>query len=74
MSLGLLRGIERLLREDRERLRGMQKSQPCFTGEQQRELVEVYPWMRSGGLPKVMDVNVSSLFLFTALSLYCFHF
>ncbi|XP_070974172.1 period circadian protein homolog 2-like isoform X3 [Oncorhynchus clarkii lewisi] len=51
------KGIERLLREDRERLRGMQKSQPCFTGEQQRELVEVYPWMRSGGLPKVMDVN-----------------
>uniref|UniRef100_A0A674CWF5 Period circadian protein homolog 2 n=1 Tax=Salmo trutta TaxID=8032 RepID=A0A674CWF5_SALTR len=57
MSLGLLRGIERLLREDRERLRGMQKSQPCFTGEQQRELVEVHPWMRSGGLPKVMDIK-----------------
>ncbi|XP_029581738.1 period circadian protein homolog 2 isoform X3 [Salmo trutta] len=51
------KGIERLLREDRERLRGMQKSQPCFTGEQQRELVEVHPWMRSGGLPKVMDIK-----------------
>uniref|UniRef100_A0AAZ3PGG7 Period circadian protein homolog 2 n=1 Tax=Oncorhynchus tshawytscha TaxID=74940 RepID=A0AAZ3PGG7_ONCTS len=62
MSLGLLRGIERLLREDRERLRGMQKSQPCFTGEQQRELVEVYPWMRSGGLPKVMDVKACVCF------------
>ncbi|XP_055739111.1 period circadian protein homolog 2-like isoform X2 [Salvelinus fontinalis] len=51
------KAIERFLREDRERLRGMQKSQPCFTGEQQRELVEVHPWMRSGGLPKVMDVK-----------------
>ncbi|XP_041751887.1 period circadian protein homolog 2 isoform X2 [Coregonus clupeaformis] len=51
------RGIERLLREDRERLRVMQKSQPCFTGEQQRELVEVHPWMKRGGLPKVMDVK-----------------
>ncbi|CDQ76232.1 unnamed protein product [Oncorhynchus mykiss] len=56
------KGIERLLREDRERLRGMQKSQPCFTGEQQRELVEVYPWMRSGGLPKVMDVKACVCF------------
>nr|XP_046216079.1 period circadian protein homolog 2-like isoform X7 [Oncorhynchus gorbuscha] len=56
------RGIERLLREDRERLRGMQKSQPCFTGEQQRELVEVYPWMRSGGLPKFMDVKACVCF------------
>uniref|UniRef100_A0A674CX40 Period circadian protein homolog 2 n=1 Tax=Salmo trutta TaxID=8032 RepID=A0A674CX40_SALTR len=51
------RVAQRLLREDRERLRGMQKSQPCFTGEQQRELVEVHPWMRSGGLPKVMDIK-----------------
>nr|XP_046216075.1 period circadian protein homolog 2-like isoform X3 [Oncorhynchus gorbuscha] len=56
------KGIERLLREDRERLRGMQKSQPCFTGEQQRELVEVYPWMRSGGLPKFMDVKACVCF------------
>uniref|UniRef100_A0AAZ3R982 Period circadian protein homolog 2 n=1 Tax=Oncorhynchus tshawytscha TaxID=74940 RepID=A0AAZ3R982_ONCTS len=56
------RVAQRLLREDRERLRGMQKSQPCFTGEQQRELVEVYPWMRSGGLPKVMDVKACVCF------------
>uniref|UniRef100_A0A4W5QS66 Period circadian protein homolog 2 n=1 Tax=Hucho hucho TaxID=62062 RepID=A0A4W5QS66_9TELE len=51
------RGIESVLREDREKLRVMQKSQPCFTGEQQRELVEVHPWMSRGGLPKVMDVK-----------------
>ncbi|XP_045062211.1 period circadian protein homolog 2 isoform X3 [Coregonus clupeaformis] len=51
------RGIESVLSEDREKLSVMQKSQPCFTGEQQRELVEVHPWMRRGGLPKVMDVE-----------------
>ncbi|XP_064794858.1 period circadian protein homolog 2 isoform X2 [Oncorhynchus masou masou] len=51
------RGIECVLREDREKLRVMQKSQPCFTGEQQIELGEVHPWMRSRGLPKVMDAK-----------------
>uniref|UniRef100_A0A8K9VAY5 Period circadian protein homolog 2 n=1 Tax=Oncorhynchus mykiss TaxID=8022 RepID=A0A8K9VAY5_ONCMY len=52
------RGIDCVLREDREKLRVMQKSQPCFTGEQQIELGEVHPWMRRRGLPKVMDAKV----------------
>ncbi|XP_052333013.1 period circadian protein homolog 2 isoform X3 [Oncorhynchus keta] len=51
------KGIDCVLREDREKLRVMQKSQPCFTGEQQIELGEVHPWMRRRGLPKVMDAK-----------------
>ncbi|XP_010882302.3 period circadian protein homolog 2 isoform X1 [Esox lucius] len=51
------RDIESVLREDRERLHMMQKSQPCFTGEQKNELVDVHPWMRKGGLPKVIDIT-----------------
>uniref|UniRef100_A0A3P8XP44 Period circadian protein homolog 2 n=1 Tax=Esox lucius TaxID=8010 RepID=A0A3P8XP44_ESOLU len=66
------RDIESVLREDRERLHMMQKSQPCFTGEQKNELVDVHPWMRKGGLPKVIDITVSSLL--TKPSLYRYPF
>lgn len=52
------RDIQTVLREDREKLRQMQKSQPRFTEEQRRELLEVHPWMRRGGLPKAFDVKV----------------
>uniref|UniRef100_A0AAY4EWM3 Period circadian protein homolog 2 n=1 Tax=Denticeps clupeoides TaxID=299321 RepID=A0AAY4EWM3_9TELE len=51
------RDIQKVLREDREKLRQMQKSQPRFTEEQKRELIEVHPWMRRGGLPKAIDVK-----------------
>ncbi|XP_066508082.1 period circadian protein homolog 2-like [Hoplias malabaricus] len=51
------RDIQRVLREDREKLRHMQKSQPRFSEEQKRELAEVHPWMRRGGLPKAIDVK-----------------
>uniref|UniRef100_A0A672Q6Z6 Period circadian protein homolog 2 n=1 Tax=Sinocyclocheilus grahami TaxID=75366 RepID=A0A672Q6Z6_SINGR len=51
------RDIQKVLREDREKLRQMQKSQPRFTEEQKRELAEVHPWMRRGGLPKAIDVK-----------------
>uniref|UniRef100_A0A9J8CZN6 Period circadian protein homolog 2 n=1 Tax=Cyprinus carpio carpio TaxID=630221 RepID=A0A9J8CZN6_CYPCA len=51
------RDIQTVLREDREKLRQMQKSQPRFTEEQRRELLEVHPWMRRGGLPKAFDVK-----------------
>uniref|UniRef100_A0A8C2KTN7 Period circadian protein homolog 2 n=1 Tax=Cyprinus carpio TaxID=7962 RepID=A0A8C2KTN7_CYPCA len=51
------RDIQTVLREDREKLRLMQKSQPRFTEEQRRELLEVHPWMRRGGLPKAFDVK-----------------
>lgn len=36
----------------------MQKSQPHFTSEQRRELVEEHPWMRRGGLPAAINVKV----------------
>ncbi|XP_073705055.1 period circadian protein homolog 2 isoform X1 [Garra rufa] len=53
----LINDIQKVLREDREKLRQMQKSQPRFTEEQKRELAEVHPWMRRGGLPKAIDVK-----------------
>lgn len=54
------RDIQRVLREDKERLRQMQKSQPHFTSDQRRELVEEHPWMRRGGLPAAINVKVRS--------------
>lgn len=36
----------------------MQKSQPHFSSEQRRELVEEHPWMRRGGLPAAINVKV----------------
>lgn len=51
------RDSDKVLREDRERLRRMQKSQPRFTSDQRRELIEQHPWMRRGGLPKAMDIK-----------------
>ncbi|KAM9318953.1 LOW QUALITY PROTEIN: period circadian protein homolog 2-like [Pholidichthys leucotaenia] len=51
------RDLQRVLREDKERLRQMQKSQPHFTSDQRRELVEEHPWMRRGGLPAAINVK-----------------
>ncbi|KAI1894000.1 hypothetical protein AGOR_G00129490 [Albula goreensis] len=51
------RDMQKVLREDRERLKQMQKSQPRFSGEQRKELMEVHPWMRRGGLPKAINVK-----------------
>ncbi|XP_068172829.1 period circadian protein homolog 2-like isoform X2 [Antennarius striatus] len=51
------RDIQKVLREDKERLRQMQKSQPHFSSEQRRELVEEHPWMRRGGLPAAINVK-----------------
>lgn len=53
-----LRDIQKVLREDKERLRHMQKSQPHFSSDQRRELVEEHPWMRRGGLPAAINVKV----------------
>ena len=55
--LCLNRDTEKVLRDDRERLRRMQKSQPRFTSDQRRELIEQHTWMRRGGLPKAIDVK-----------------
>ncbi|KAL4635934.1 hypothetical protein GN956_G13637 [Arapaima gigas] len=51
------RDAQKVLKEDREKLRYMQKSQPRFSEEQKKELVEVHPWMRKGGLPRAIDVQ-----------------
>ncbi|XP_054649893.1 period circadian protein homolog 2-like isoform X2 [Dunckerocampus dactyliophorus] len=51
------RDIQKVLREDKERLRQMQKSQPHFSSDQRRELLEEHPWMRRGGLPAAINVK-----------------
>lgn len=50
--------IEKVLREDKEKLRQLQKSQPRFSEEQKKELIEVHPWIKKGGLPKAIDIKV----------------
>uniref|UniRef100_A0A8C4DBH9 Period circadian protein homolog 2 n=1 Tax=Dicentrarchus labrax TaxID=13489 RepID=A0A8C4DBH9_DICLA len=52
------RDIQRVLREDREKLRLLQKNQPRFSEEQKKELIEVHPWIKKGGLPKAIDIKV----------------
>ncbi|XP_035491009.2 period circadian protein homolog 2 isoform X2 [Scophthalmus maximus] len=54
------RDIESVLREDREKLRLLQKSQPHFSEEQKKELLAVHPWIKKGGLPKAIDIKVCS--------------
>ncbi|XP_034148786.1 period circadian protein homolog 2 isoform X2 [Esox lucius] len=51
------RDIQNVLRQDKERLRQMQKCQPHFSSVQRRELVEVHPWMKRGILPKTINVK-----------------
>ncbi|KAL0973391.1 hypothetical protein UPYG_G00202840 [Umbra pygmaea] len=51
------RDIQNVLREDKERLRQMQKSQPHFSSVQRRELAEVHPWMKRGVLPRTINVK-----------------
>lgn len=55
--------METVLREDREALRSMQKHQPRFSEEQKRELSQVHPWIRTGRLPRAINVSVSALAL-----------
>lgn len=49
-----------MLKEDREKLRAMQKSQPHFTEGQRQELLDVHPWLRGSRLPAALDLMVSS--------------
>ena len=55
------RDMETVLREDREALRSMQKHQPRFSEEQKRELSQVHPWIRTGRLPRAINISVSRL-------------
>ncbi|XP_026017876.1 period circadian protein homolog 1b [Astatotilapia calliptera] len=52
-----VRDLETVLREDRESLRNMQKHQPRFTEEQKRELSQVHPWIRTGRLPRAINIS-----------------
>lgn len=52
------RDMETVLREDREALRSMQKHQPRFTEDQKRELSQVHPWVRTGRLPRAINISV----------------
>ncbi|XP_038271231.1 period circadian protein homolog 2 isoform X2 [Dermochelys coriacea] len=48
------RNLEMVLKEDKQKLKQMQKFQPKFTEEQKRELIEIHPWIQKGGLPKAV--------------------
>lgn len=66
------RDIQRVLREDREKLRLLQKKQPHFSEEQKKELMEVHPWIKKGGLPKAVDMKVAQHFLFSVMCIEAF--
>ncbi|XP_044273218.1 period circadian protein homolog 1 isoform X1 [Varanus komodoensis] len=51
------RDTEAVLREDREKLKQMQKRQPRFTDEQKKELAEVHSWVQKGALPKAINIT-----------------
>ncbi|XP_024229651.1 period circadian protein homolog 1b isoform X1 [Oncorhynchus tshawytscha] len=48
---------ETVLRQDREALRATHKHQPRFTEDQKRELSQVHPWIRTGRLPRAINVS-----------------
>ncbi|XP_072315291.1 period circadian protein homolog 1b isoform X2 [Eucyclogobius newberryi] len=52
-----VRDRETVLREDREALRNMQKQQPRFTEDQKKELSQVHPWVRTGRLPRAINIS-----------------
>ncbi|XP_063756718.1 period circadian protein homolog 1b isoform X2 [Eleginops maclovinus] len=52
-----VRDMETVLREDREALRNMQKQQPRFSEDQKRELSQVHPWIRTGRLPRAINIS-----------------
>ncbi|KAM4536664.1 period circadian protein homolog 1b isoform 1-T3 [Odontesthes bonariensis] len=52
-----VRDMETVLREDREALRNLQKHQPRFTDEQKKELSQVHPWIRTGRLPRAINIS-----------------
>ncbi|XP_068594052.1 period circadian protein homolog 2 isoform X1 [Cebidichthys violaceus] len=56
------RDIQRVLREDQEQLRLLQKNQPRFSEEQKKELMAVHPWIKKGGLPKAIDIKACSCY------------
>ncbi|XP_037532318.1 period circadian protein homolog 1b isoform X2 [Nematolebias whitei] len=51
-----VRDMETVLQEDREALRNLQKHQPRFTDDQKKELSQVHPWIRTGRLPRAINI------------------
>ncbi|XP_058555515.1 period circadian protein homolog 2 isoform X1 [Neofelis nebulosa] len=51
------RNLETVLKEDREKMEPLLKSQPKFTEGQTRELQDAHPWLREGHLPPALDVT-----------------
>uniref|UniRef100_A0A8C5MFB8 Period circadian regulator 1 n=1 Tax=Leptobrachium leishanense TaxID=445787 RepID=A0A8C5MFB8_9ANUR len=51
------RDMESVLKEDREKLRQLQRHQPKFSEEQKKELGEVHSWVRRGRLPHVINIT-----------------
>lgn len=54
----ICRDVERVLREDRDKLLQLQKRQPRFSEQQKKELVEVHSWIKKRGLPEAIDSKV----------------
>uniref|UniRef100_A0A8C5MI38 Period circadian protein homolog 2 n=1 Tax=Leptobrachium leishanense TaxID=445787 RepID=A0A8C5MI38_9ANUR len=52
-----LRDVDSILREDKEKLKCLQKLQPRFTDEQKKELGEIHSWIQRGGLPQAVEVK-----------------
>uniref|UniRef100_A0A672T468 Period circadian protein homolog 1-like n=1 Tax=Sinocyclocheilus grahami TaxID=75366 RepID=A0A672T468_SINGR len=52
-----IRDRDAVLKEDRAALRAMQKQQPRFTEEQKSELSQVHPWIRTGRLPRAINIS-----------------
>uniref|UniRef100_A0A1A8GQ11 [histone H3]-dimethyl-L-lysine(36) demethylase n=1 Tax=Nothobranchius korthausae TaxID=1143690 RepID=A0A1A8GQ11_9TELE len=52
-----VRDMETVLQEDREALRNLQKHQPRFTDSQKKELSQVHPWIRTGRLPRAINIS-----------------
>ncbi|XP_077326737.1 period circadian protein homolog 1 isoform X2 [Lithobates pipiens] len=51
------RDMESVLKEDREKLKQLQRNQPRFSEEQKKELGEVHSWVRRGRLPHVFNIT-----------------
>lgn len=51
------RDLQSVLKEDQEKLKVLQRSQPRFTEGQRQELREVHSWVHTGGLPTAIDVT-----------------
>lgn len=52
------RDIQRVLQVDRDKLVQLHKKQPHFSEQQKKELIEVHPWIKKGGLPEAIDNKV----------------